>query len=148
MADTLTLNDQDVFQLLYDATAGLLRGGWLGPVLDADLRSHYAQLVQAAQPHGCCYWLLDMRRRNWHMPGFRHWFCTEFVAAVRAALAQPVFIAYVLSPRHRGASETTGEQAAQQRSREQQVYPGAFADEAAALAWLRQQQRLAASQLG
>ena len=144
MPGTLTLNSQAVFQFHYDAAADLLQGGWPGPVLDADLRGHYAELLLAAQQHGgCCYWLLDMRGRNWHMPSFGHWFTTEFIAAVHVALGQPVFIAYLLSPRHRSAAETTREQLAQQASRERQVYPSAFADEVAARAWL-QQQRLAA----
>ncbi len=148
MSGLLTLNDQDVFQFHYEAAADLLQGGWLAPVLDADLRGHYGQLLQAAQQHGsCCYWLLDMRQRNWHMPSFGQWFITDFVPEVHAALAQPLFIAYLLSPRHRGAAETTREQLAQQESRERQVYPVACADEAEARAWLRQQ-RLAVHRVG
>jgi hypothetical protein len=139
MPGTLTLNKQDTFYFQYDAAADLVRGGWLAPVLDADLRSHYAQLLRVAQQHGCCCWLLDMRGRNWHMPSFGQWFSTEFVAAVQAALGQPVFIAYLLSPRHHSAADTVREQHAQHESRAQQVYPAAFADEAAALAWLSQQ---------
>jgi len=144
MPGTLTLNDQDVFQFQYDAAANLLHGSWLAPVLDADLRAHYAALLRAAQHHGdCCYWLLDMRRRNWHMPSFGQWFVTEFVPEVHAVLGQPLFIAYLLSPRHRSAAETTREQLAQRESRERQVYPLACADEAEARAWLRQQRRAA-----
>ena len=144
MPGTATPSKQDTFQLTFEAATGLLRGCWLAPVLDADLRAHYAQLLQAAQRHGCPYWLLDMRQRNWHMPSFGQWVSTEFAPAVRAALAQPVFVAYVLSPRHHSAAARGREQQAQQQSREQQLYADIFADEAAAGAWLRQQQRLAA----
>lgn len=144
MPGTLTLNDQDVFRFHYDGAADLLHGGWLAPMLDADLRGHYVALLQAARQHGsCCHWLLDMRQRNWHMPSFGQWFITEFVPEVHAALAQPLFIAYLLGPRHRSAAETTREQIVQQASREQQVYPLACADEAEACAWLRQQRRAA-----
>jgi hypothetical protein len=147
MPSTLTLNKQDTFQLQYQAADGVLCGRWLGPVLDADLRAHYTQLLQAAQHHGdCCYWLLDMRERNWHMPSFGQWVSTEFAAAVRAALAPPVFVAYILSPRHRSAAARAQEQRAQQHSQAQQLHSNIFDDEEAALAWLRQQ--LAATEVG
>ena len=145
MSGTLLLTKQDTFQLSFEAAAGLLHGSWPAPVLDADLRAHYAQLLQAAQQLGCPYWLLDMRQRNWHMPSFGQWVSTEFAPAVRAALAQPVFVAYVLSPRHLSAAARGHEQQAQQQSRAQQLHAGIFADEAAAGAWLRQQQVLAAA---
>lgn len=145
MPGTLTLNGQTVFQFYYDAAADLLHGSWPAPVLDADLRGHYAELLRAARQHGhCCYWLLDMRQRNWHMPSFGQWVSTEFAPAVQAALGQPIFVAYILSPRHHSAAARTHEQRAQQETRAQHMHSDAFADEAAARAWLRQQQRLAA----
>lgn len=147
MPSTLTLNKQDTFQLQYQAADGVLCGRWVAPVLDADLRAQYIQLLQAAQDHdGCCYWLLDMRERNWHMPSFGQWISTEFAAAVRAALAGPVFVAYILSPRHRSAAARAQEQRAQQQSQAQQLHSGVFDDEESALAWLRQQ--LAAPRVG
>lgn len=141
MPSTLTLNERDTFQLHYEAADGVLRGRWPAPVLDADLRAHYTQLLAAAQEYGgCCYWLLDLRERNWHMPSFAQWVSTEFAAAVRAALAPPIFVAYVLSPRHYSAAARAQEQQAHQHSQAQQLYASTFADEASALAWLRQQQ--------
>jgi hypothetical protein len=143
MSATLTLNKQDIFQLHYDAATRLLCGTWLAPVLDADLRSHYAELLEAARQIGSCYWLLDMRQRNWHMPSFSRWFSQEFGAAVQAAIGRPVFVAYVLSPRHQTAAEEIRTQLCQRESAAHDFYPYFFADESAALDWLRHQQELA-----
>ncbi|MDO7887065.1 hypothetical protein [Hymenobacter cheonanensis] len=143
MPEILTLTETDTFHLRHDAAAQLLRGHWPAPVLDADLRSHYAELLAQAQEHaGCRYWLLDMRRRAWHMPSFDTWFSAGFAAEVQAALGQPVFIAYVLSPRHQTAAESTRTQVAQRACAQHDVYPCFFAEEDAALAWLHHQQGL------
>jgi len=144
MPSTLILNEQDVFQLCYHAADGLLYGRWLAPVLDADLRIHYGELLQEAQLAGNCrYWLLDIRRRNWHMPSFGHWASTEFVPAVRAALGPPIFVAYVMGPRHLSAATRPQDRRTQEQIRAQQLFSESFADEASARAWLHQQRQLA-----
>lgn len=140
MPTPATLTDFRPFQLDYDATARLLRGTWPSSVLDADLRAHYAELLAEARTYGCRFWLLDMRERNWHMPAFGRWYSTEFAAAVRAALGQPVFIAYVLSPSHQAMAESPQVQATQRGAAAHDVYPYFFGDEFAALEWLRHQQ--------
>ena len=140
MPSTLILNEQDVFQLTYREADGLLHGCWLAPVLDADLRIHYGELLQEAQLVGNCrYWLLDIRRRNWHMPSFGHWANTEYVPAVRAALGSPIFVAYVMSPRHLSAATRPQDRRTQEQIRDQELYSESFADEAAARTWLHQQ---------
>ena len=142
MPSTLILNEQDVFQLRYDAAAGLLHGRWRAPVLDADLRLHYGQLLHEAQlAGGCRYWLLDIRRRNWHMPSFGQWANTELVPAVLAALGAPVFVAYVMSPRHLSAATRPQDERTREEIRAQQLISESFADEAAARAWLHQQRQ-------
>ncbi|QKG56820.1 hypothetical protein GKZ68_09415 [Hymenobacter sp. BRD128] len=143
MPATLTLTEPATFYLHYDAATQLLRGRWPTPVLDADLRGHYAELLAQAQAHaGCRYWLLDMRQRNWHMPSFGAWFSAEFAAPVRAALGQPVFIACLLSARHQTAAESARSQAIQRACARHDVYPYFFASEEAALDWLHYQQGL------
>lgn len=141
MPTVLTVSEPTTFQLHYDVAAKLLRGGWSAPVLDADLRGHYIGLLAQAQAYGNCrYWLLDLRQRNWHMPSFGQWISTEFAAAAHAALGQPLFIAYVLGPRHQTAAEAPRSQTAQCDCTQHDVYPYFFASEEAALDWLRHQQ--------
>jgi hypothetical protein len=143
MPITLTLTEPASFQLYYDPSIELIRGRWPDPVLDADLRGHYIELLAQAQQHnGCCYWLLDMRRRHWHMPSFGPWFSTEYAAAVQEALGRPVFIAYVLSPRHEASAESLRTQATQCTCTQHDIYPCFFATEEAALDWLHHQQAL------
>jgi hypothetical protein len=148
MSTVLTLTVSQTFELYYEAAHKLLRGTWTAPVLDADLRSHYAELLALAQRHGCYHWLLDMRARNWHMPSFGRWFSTEFAAEAHAALGQPLYIGYLLSARHQALEESDREQAAQHTCLQHQLYLAAFtADtaEAEALAWLQQQQAVGAA---
>ena len=61
---------------------------------------------------------------------------------MQAALGRPVFIAYVLSPRHQASAEGAGAQATQCACARHDVYPCFFTDEEAALDWLRYQQAL------
>ena len=145
MTATLTLIEPETFQLTYDDANSLLLGTWPGQVLDVELRHQYEELLVAAQRHGSCrYWLLDMRARNWHMPSFGRWFGADFAAAVHRALGQPVFIGYVLSPRHREAASTPRTQATQRGCATHNVYPYFFDSPDAALDWLRHQQAFGA----
>ncbi|MGI4864962.1 MAG: hypothetical protein ACRYFZ_13640 [Janthinobacterium lividum] len=131
------------FTVAYDPTTSRLCGHWPASVDDSLLRAHYADLLTAACAHGGCrFWLLDMRGRNWHSPEFGRWFSTVFTAAAHAALHQPLFIAYVLSPAHHAVANTPGVQATQSGSSTHDVYPFFFDSAAAAREWLAHQQAL------
>ena len=129
------------FTVAYDPTTDRIRGHWPAPVDDTLLRGHYADLLTAACAHGGCrFWLLDMRVRNWHSPEFGRWFSSVFVDAAHAALHQPLFIAYVLSPAHHAIANTPGVQATQCGCITHDVYPFFFDSETPAREWLAHQQ--------
>ncbi len=136
------VHSPNTFHLNYDPTTNRLLGKWPASVADTHLRTHYAYLLSKACEHGnCLFWLLDLRERNWHTPGFGRWFGTVFAQAAQAALHQPLFIAYVLSPTHQLISNTPGAQATQRDCAAHGVYPFFFDSEAAASEWLAHQQR-------
>lgn len=142
MAVATTLTEFETFQVCYLPAERLLRGAWTTQTLDADIRDHYSELIALAQEHDCRYWLLDMRQRNWHMPSFGQWFSTEFAPLVHAALGQPLFVAYILSPRHRAVAESMRIQACQRGCAQHDVYTYYFENEEAARDWLHYQQSL------
>jgi hypothetical protein len=129
------------FTLDYDAGTQLLLAYWRGTVPAADLYAHYAELMTTAEAHGNCrFWELNVGERNWHTPGFRHWFANEFVPLLHAAMQQPVFIAYVVSPAQAKLVKTPIVQAVEYNSAQHDVYPFFFDSEAAARDWLTHQQ--------
>ena len=143
MAIVTTLTEFETFQAQYVPAEKLLCGAWTAPTLDVDIRDHYSEVLAQAQEHGGCrYWLLDLRQRNWHMPSFGQWFSTDFAPTAHAVLGQPLFVAYLLSPRHRAIAESDRAQACQRRCAQHDVYTYYFADEDAAFDWLRHQQAL------
>lgn len=131
----------DTFTFSYDPTTNRLTGCWPGAVADETLRAQYADLLTMAAAHGnCCFWLLDMRARNWHTPEFGRWFNSVFAEAAHAALHQSLFIAYVLGPEHQAAVNGLGAQATQRGCTKHGVYPFFFDCEADAREWLTHQQ--------
>lgn len=129
------------FSLAYEAATQQLHGCWRGIVPEADLYAHYAELMDAAETHhNCRFWLLNMRERNWHAPGFGRWFGNEFAAIAQQVLGQPLFISYVLSPAHKAIADSPGVQATQCNCAAHGVYPFFFDNEAAAREWLAHQQ--------
>ena len=129
------------FDLAYDLGSQRLVGCWHGAVTEKDLYLHYAELMAAAEAHGNCrFWLLDMRERNWHTPGFGRWFGNDFAEMAHATLGQPLFIAYVLSLSHKVIVDSPGVQVTQYQCAAYSVYPFFFDSEAAALDWLAHQQ--------
>jgi hypothetical protein len=136
-----TAHAPNTFHLSYDPTTNRLLGQWPTTVADAHLRTHYAYLLSKACEHGNCrFWLLDLSKRNWHTPGFGRWFGTVFAQAAQAALHQPLFIAYVLSPNHQVISNTPGVQATKRDCAAHGVYLLFFDSETAASEWLAYQQ--------
>ena len=129
------------FSFAYHPTSQQLRGEWVGPVVDADMRRHYGELLAEARAHGNCrFWLLDLRRRNWHDLGFPAWYQEVLVPTLHAALGQPVFIAYVLDPVRRDVADNVCVQDTQRNCAAHDVYPYFFDNEADARAWLAYQQ--------
>jgi len=129
------------FTLTYDAGAQQLLAHWRGSVPEANLYAHYAELMALAEAHGNCrFWLLNVGERNWHTPGFRHWFANEFVGLLHAAMQQPVFMAYVVSAAQAELVKTPVIQAVEHNSAQHDVYPFFFGSEAAARDWLAHQQ--------
>jgi hypothetical protein len=133
----------DAFAITYDSDLRQLHGRWAGPVAEADLYAHYAELVAAAETHGNCrFWLLDLRARNWHTPRFSRWYANEFSALVCAAVGQPLYIAYLVSPTHAAAANSLLTQVMQGNSAAHGLHPYYTDQEAAAREWLLHKQVL------
>jgi hypothetical protein len=130
----------DAFSWAYEPAAGLLRGEWAGPVPAAALPACYGQLLVAAEAHDCRFWLLDMRRRNWHDAAFAEWFSTDFAAQASQVVGQPLFIACVVQPGQRPQVEGQCNEQLLRQITAYNVFPFYFADERLARAWLRDQQ--------
>lgn len=127
----------DIFSITYDAVQQLLIGHWLHDSGDDDLYPSYDRLLAAAKENDKCrFWLLDMRRRNWHTETFTKWF-TEFLTnqAVRE-LGSPIFIAYVAAEEHRADIESVTTEAMLLQAAQAEFYPFFFNNEAAAYDWL------------
>jgi hypothetical protein len=129
------------FTYTYDATRQQVLACWAGPVTDAELYAHYAELLALAEDHDCCrFWQLDMVARNWHTSAFGRWFGQDFAPLAHAGLGQPLFIAYVLSPAHHTLANRLGTQATQHNCAAYDVYPFFFDSEEGAQEWLAHQQ--------
>jgi hypothetical protein len=139
MTSSITFSP-DSFSLTYLPDERLLIGRWLRPVSLADIKTHYAALLEVAQAHdNCRHWLLDVRRRQLNDPAVVQWFGQEFSPKLPALLDQPVVIAYFSMVNQDFASEDPNlweniKQGAMQGSR--YCY---FNQESEALAWLTQQ---------
>lgn len=94
-------------------------------------------LLAAARQHGCCDWLLDGRSNPSEQPPELHqWMREEYFPRVRAALGQPLHVAFLVAPAIRQGLERRG------LSSVEELHPGVdaigwFADDA--LAWLARQ---------
>jgi hypothetical protein len=132
---------EPTFTCTYDTAHQRLHGCWHGPVTDADLYEHYAELMSLAEAHDCCrFWQLDMVARNWHQSDFGRWFGNEFAPLAHAALGGPLFIAYVVSPAHYAAANKPSTQATQHNCAAFDVYPFFFDQVDCAQEWLAHQQ--------
>ena len=139
---TLTLPHTlvDEFSWAYEPAAGLLRGEWARPVPTAALPACYGQLLVAAEAHDCRFWLMDMRRRNWHDAAFAEWFSTDFAQRASQAVGQPLFIACVVQPGQRPQVEGQCNEQLLRQITDYNVFPFYFTEEDQARAWLRDQQ--------
>jgi hypothetical protein len=129
------------FSATYDPATQQVHAHWRGIVPDADLYAHYAELMAIAEAHdNCCYWLLDAQARTNSSPTFGRWMGNEFAPLAHAALGQPLFLAYVVSPAHRAAVGGPAGQAMQHSCAAHSVYSFYFEDMAPAQEWLAHQQ--------
>ncbi|HET9502289.1 MAG TPA: hypothetical protein VFO93_02025 [Hymenobacter sp.] len=129
------------FTFSYENATHCLLARWHGTVPDADLYAHYAELMATAEAHGYCrWWLLDIRARSWPTPSFRHWMNTEFAPLAQAALIKPLSIAYLIADEQNEHIAQAGIQNVRHNLAGHDVQPAFFNSEAAALAWLAQQQ--------
>ena len=132
---------EPTFTCTYDTVHQRLHGCWHGPVTDAELYEHYADLMALAEIHeNCRFWQLDMVARNWQHKGFGWWFSNEFAPMAHAALGGPLFIAYVLGAAHHAAANSPGNQVIQHNCAAADVYPFLFEDPECAQEWLVHQQ--------
>lgn len=129
----------DAFSWAYEPAAGLLRAEWAGPVPSAALPACYGQLLVAAEAHDCRFWLVDLRRRNWHDAAFAEWFSTDFAQRASQAVGQPLFMACVVQPGQRPQVEGQCNEQLLRQITAYNVFPFYFTEEGLARAWLRDQ---------
>lgn len=129
----------DVFNCAYEPATGFLRGEWTGPLPLSELPACYGQLLVAAEAHDCRFWLLDMRRRNWHDAAFAAWFSQVFVAQASRAVGQPLFLACLVPPGLRPQVEGQCNEQLLRQITDYNVFPFYFTDEQPARGWLHDQ---------
>jgi hypothetical protein len=134
-----TPSSVDIFSWAYEPGTGFLRGEWAGPLPLRELPTCYGQLLVAAEAHDCRFWLLDMRRRNWHDAAFAEWFSQVFVAQASRAVGQPLFLACLVPPGWRSQVEGQCNEQLLRRIIDYNVFPFYFTEEQPARAWLHDQ---------
>lgn len=129
----------DFLELRYRADLHLLVGRWHRPVSAAELRQGYRATLRLAQAVQCPFWQVDIRSRNAPDADARRWLTAGFLPWAAGRLAEPVCLAYLLTPSllQEMGSPTPG--AAQ---------VAFFAEEGALTAWLTQCQHRQAQLAG
>lgn len=136
---TLATHAPDSFTLTYRPEQHLLIGRWLRPVSLAEIKTHYAALLEAAVAHGHCrHWLLDVRRRHIADAAAIAWFA-EFSQQLPEALGQPVVLAYFAMVDQSEASANPGLRENMRQGAVQGNRYCYFNQESEALTWLLQQ---------
>lgn len=130
----------DVFSWTYEPHNGILRADWAGPLPLSELPACYDQLLAVAKAHGCRFWLLDIRRRNWHDAAFAQWFSHVFAAQASRAVGQPLFLACLVVPTWRPQVEGQCTEQLLRRITDYNVFPFYFTNEELARTWLHDQQ--------
>ncbi len=124
------------FTIQYQESPHLLLGRWVGEVNYDGLQAAYEQVLAHAHRHQCRFWLLDMRYHEWHSAAFRRWFQKILAPRVVQELEASVFIAYVVSDKHRAAVNNQSAMHLLHHSTQVECYPCFFTDEASARQWL------------
>jgi hypothetical protein len=134
---------ETAFHIALDTASQLLAAHWNAPVAEAELPSHFADLLTAARHHGKCrFWLLDLRGRHWFSTQVGQWLGTTFAAQAAQAIGLPIFIACVLDPLHHEVAKGPGAAASQRACAAHDFYPFFFSNEGDARSWLQDQQQL------
>jgi hypothetical protein len=129
----------DSFTLDYRPEQHLLIGRWLRPVSLAEIKTHYAAVLEAAVAHGHCrHWLLDVRRRNIADAAAITWFA-EFSQQLPKVLGQPVTLAYFAMVDQSEAAANAGLRENMRQGAVQGNNYCYFNQESEALTWLLQQ---------
>ncbi|AMJ65178.1 hypothetical protein [Hymenobacter sp. PAMC 26628] len=92
--------ETDFLRLAYRPDVHQLVARWRqqGPV--AELRRGYRALLAAAEAAACPYWVVDVRSRDALDAAATRWLTDTFLPLLPARLASPVYLAYLVSPRH------------------------------------------------
>ncbi|GAB2944420.1 hypothetical protein GCM10027048_06520 [Hymenobacter coalescens] len=127
-------------QIDYRPDLDMLVGRWLRAVSEGELYASYPALLETARHYGCRYWLLDARRRLNVEVAITPWLLNDFVPRLGQHLNGRTYLAYLVAP-----LQLTRAVPAAQIIPPQVYFEGKaalmqrFTEEAAALAWLRQQ---------
>ena len=124
----------DFLHLAYRGDLHRLVGRWRRPVSAAELRRGYRAMLAAAEAAACPFWVVDVRSRDALDADVAQWLAAAFPLRPAGGLAGPLYLAYLVSPRHRAqVARPTAE-----------VVDGTevafFEDEGALNNWLAQQQ--------
>ena len=112
---------------------------WQREITVAELKAGYQAVLAAADALGCWCWLLDLRRRNELATAeLADWVTNDFFPQLAHRYAQPVRIAFLISPlraaQEKSASSATAISASSHP--EQPYLTALFTDEASAYQWL------------
>ena len=118
--------------LLHRPDLPALIARWHCEVTPAELRAGYEAILAAADAAPCARWLLDLRRReDLTEPTVNAWFGETFAPALRGRYAEPVRLAFLVSPLRAGQPVVAVVSAA---TADCEI--ATFTDEAAAHGWL------------
>jgi hypothetical protein len=135
------MSHPDFLHISYRADLDLLVGRWQRAVTEGELYASYPALLETALARHCRYWLLDARRRLNTEVAITPWLLNDFVPRLGQHLGGRVYLAYLVAP-----LQLTDAVPAAQQIPPLVYFEGRaalmqrFTDEAAALAWLQQQQ--------
>ena len=112
---------------------------WQREITVAELQAGYFAVLAAADALGCWRWLLDMRRREeLATPELTTWVNQDFFPRLIHRYAQPVRIAFLVSPlraaQEQSASSATAISASSHPT--QNYHTALFTDEALVYQWL------------
>lgn len=112
---------------------------WMREITEPELQAGYFAIMEAADGIACWRWLFDLRRREEiATPELTAWLNTHFFPQLPRRYAQPVRIAFLISPLRAAYQQSASSAAAlSASSRPDDGYRTAlFTDEAAAYQWL------------
>ena len=135
----MPLSALDFYAITYSDRPPLLRGRSLRALTPEEMTEACEVLLSAAQRFSCAHWLLDGRANPFGQPlPLRQWLREEYFPRARAALGQPLCVAYLITAAFRRELDQRGFGTAE--ALEPAIgYIGWFVREEEALAWLTQQ---------